>query len=102
MDARSAPGGILGHHAKDQLAQLFADWSSSQTSTMTGEPGPVQTKPDAVPANHGFWHDYNQRLLPAGPPPSNQKPEQLVGVPESRLGVASLQNHELLPKEKIF
>ena len=102
MDARGAPGGILGHHAKDKLAQFFADADSSQASTMTGEPGPVQTKPGAMPAHDGFWHGYHQRLLPAGPPPSNKNPEQLVGGPQSRFGVASLQNYELLSKEKVF
>ena len=64
LDARSTPGGILGDHAKDELAQLYADALSPHRDSMSREPRPICFESSSVPSHDGLRLDKNQSLLP--------------------------------------
>ena len=102
MNPRSAPCGILGHHAEDQLSQVFVGCLPSEGLSMAREPSPVQAESSPMPADHRLRaHDF-EGLLPLGPEPFDEHPEESIQWIQRRLGLASLQNKELLAKGEIF
>jgi hypothetical protein len=54
MDARSAPGRILGHHPENQILQFFTDSLSTHNDSMAGKPIPVQSEASAMPTKQQF------------------------------------------------
>jgi hypothetical protein len=52
MNQRRAPGGILGHHAEDELAEFNADALPAGANSMPREPGPIEPEAGAVPSHH--------------------------------------------------
>ena len=102
MNARRAPGGVLGYHAKDQLSQFPSDAFSSHTDPMPRKPGPIQPESCPMPANDGFGLDENQSPVPMSPEPAQHHPEQFVRKSKPRLRMLLFQDGELLSKSQIF
>ena len=84
MDARCAPGRVLGDHAEDEFAQFSAHISSTRGDTMSRDPFPVQHESGAMPSNDCVWLHKNQRALPFGPEATQCCPEQPVRGGEAR------------------
>jgi hypothetical protein len=78
MDARRAPGWILRNHPKYQVSNLLRNALSSDHSARSGDRPPVQREPSPVPSHDGFRTHYDQGLLPAGPEPLGNNPEELI------------------------
>jgi hypothetical protein len=74
MNARRAPGSILGHHAEDQFSQFFVDSFPTQDSLTARNPFPVQPESDSMPAYDRLWRNDDQGLLPFRPQPLWQEP----------------------------
>jgi hypothetical protein len=55
-----------------------------------------------VPTDHSFRCDYDERLLPPGPEPTNGNPEKLVEDAKARPRAAPLQHGELLPEDEVL
>ena len=98
VDARRAPGGVFGNHAKDQFAQLLADAFSSYSVQMPRKTRPIQLEPCPMPANNGLRLDKNQRPLPSRPKLPQHHPEQFIRRGKSRLRMLLLQYCKLLAK----
>ena len=98
----SAPGGILSHHAKDQLPRLFRKWFSSARATVAGTPPPIEPEAGTVPANHCFRGDDHQRSLPPWPETFGACPEQSINAVETWLGFSTLKDQELLAQGQIL
>src|SRR5208283_1043549 len=64
VNTRRAPGRILSNHTKDQGAKLFADTLPSSYLSNSGDPGPIQTKPRAMPVHDGSRSDQDERRPP--------------------------------------
>ena len=102
VNARRAPGGILGNHAKDELAQFSAGWLPARANASSRDPFPVQPESGAMPANDGVRLHDKKRLLPAGPEPAQHDPEQPIQRSETRLRMPGFQHGELLPQSEVF
>ncbi len=102
MNARRAPGGVLGDHAEDQFTQFLADAFSSSAVTMPREPRPIRLESRLMPANYGVRLDENQCPLPSRPDPLQHHPEQFVRGGKPRLRMLLLQYGELLAKCQVF
>jgi hypothetical protein len=96
VNARSSPGRILGNHAEDHGANLFADTLPSSHSSDSGDPGPIQAKPRPMPVHDRSRSDQNERFPPPGPERSQRNPEQLVQVSQSTARSLRVQSQQLL------
>jgi hypothetical protein len=90
VDARCAPGGILCHHAKDQIANFFRNPSSADPPAGFADSTPIECKPRSMPTDHGLGTDDHQGLFPFGPKPSRHYPEELIQGCEPWPGMPSL------------
>jgi len=101
MDARCAPGWVLGRHPKDQIANFLRKPSSTNLADV-GNGTPIEREPQSVPTHDGLRAHDHESLFPSGPKPPQQNPEELIecGQPWSRM--SSLQCRELLAKSHIF
>ena len=63
---------------------------------------PIQPEASAVPADHRFRSDDDERVLPTGPDPPSKYPEEPVEDAKARPWMPSLQNNELVPKCEVF
>jgi hypothetical protein len=102
VDARGTPGWVLGNHAEDELAQLYADMLSPRRRPMLRRPGPIRFESGAVPAHNRLWLDKDQCLFPSRPEPFQYHPEQSVENSKSWLRMCPPQDRELLPKRQVF
>jgi len=102
VNARCAPGWILGDHAKDEFVQLCADTLPASMSSMPREPSPIGFEASSVPANDGFGLDENQGLFPSRPDSPQHHLEQSIRSGKARLRKSPPQYLELLPKRQIF
>jgi hypothetical protein len=55
-----------------------------------------------VPADDGFGRDQDEGLLPIGPDPPSNHPEELIEKLEIRARMSTLQRDELLTQSKIL
>src|SRR5437879_9455319 len=78
VDARCAPGGILCHHAKDQIANFFRNPFPADPPAGFGDRTPIECKPRSLPTDHGLGTDDHLGLFPFGPKPSRHDPEHLI------------------------
>jgi hypothetical protein len=62
----------------------------------------MQTKASPVPTEHGFGGDDNEGLLPSGPEPAGDDPEDLIKHLQSWPGMLSFQYGELLAEGEIL
>jgi hypothetical protein len=102
VNARSSPGRILGNHAEDHGANLFADTLPSSHSSDSGDPGPIQAKPRPMPVHDRSRSDQNERFPPPGPERSQRNPEQLVQVSQSTARSLRVQSQQLLTESQVF
>ena len=102
MNARCAPGAILGDHAKDEGPQFLVHAFSSHTLATAGEPGPIELEPSAMPTNDRLGLNDEERLLPARPEFAEGNPKQPIWSGKSRLWMPMCQDFELLPQGKVF
>ena len=102
MNAWGTPGWILGDHAEDELAQLFADALPARANLMPREPSPIHLESGTVPSHDSLRLNEDQHLPPTRPKPPQHHPEQPVRRSEPRLRMPPLQDRELLPKRKVF
>src|ERR1035438_684335 len=65
VNARRAPGWVLGDHGEDEFAQFFAYALSSHTVPISREPRPIQLESCPMPADDGLRLDENQRPFPS-------------------------------------
>ena len=79
MDTRRTPRRILRDHLVNQLAYLLGNSpTTTDSSSHFAEHGPVQFEACPVPANHGFWQDEHECVLPLSPKAADYNPEQSV------------------------
>ena len=79
MDAGCPPRRIFRFHTADQLADLLADFRTSDLSGATTQsPKPPEAK--AMPGHHGVRLDEEQGIRPVGPPTAECHPEQPIQV----------------------
>ena len=52
-----------------------------------------------MPAHDGFGRNDDERVLPSGPDPSSDYPEELIEWVDARARMSTLQRDELLTKE---
>jgi len=102
MNAGRSPGRVLGHHAEDQIPQLFACRPPSCAPSPSRDPCPIALEPSPVPANNLFGLDDDERPLPARPEPPEYHPEEAIRQSKPWLRVPYLQGRELLPQSKDF
>jgi hypothetical protein len=55
-----------------------------------------------VPAHDGFGRNDDERVLPSGPGPSSDYPEELIEWVDARVRMSTLQGNELLTQSKIL
>jgi len=83
MDARDAPGGIVGNHLLDGLTPMSAEaWPSLTPATALSPP--ERPKSTLVSPDHGFGLDDNQRIPPALPDTAQKNPHHAVLVLQRR------------------
>jgi len=102
LNARRAPGKILGILAEDQLAQFPADAFSSHMDPMPREPRPLQLEPSPVPTNNSLRLDENERPLPARPEPPKDHPKDSVRNAKPPLRTPSLQEFKLFSQRQVL
>ena len=102
VNAGRAPSRVLGHHAKDQISNFFRDSSPTNHSAGLGDGTPVECESRSMPADHGLRSHDEESLLPSGPEPSGQDPEELIECSESWPRVPAFQCRELLAKSQVF
>ncbi len=102
MNARRAPGGILGDHPEDKSAQFFARWSSSSANTMPRDPFPVQFESLAMPANNRLGLHDEECLFPSGPESSQHHPKQPIRRGTARLRMLGTHDSKLLPQGQVL
>jgi len=102
VDARRAPGGVVGDHVEDQLAQFFSHALSSRTVPMARKPSPVEPEPRPMPANDSLRLDEDHCRFPSRPKPPQDHPEYLVRSGKAGLRMLLFQNGELLTKGQIL
>src|SRR5271157_2894195 len=76
-------------HFQDQITKLGFDRGPPQWARTTLPP-PVQTKPAAVPADHGLRPDEDECMAPSGPEPRQPHPEDSIGFSESNSSPCAL------------
>src|ERR1700746_966472 len=102
VNARRSPGRILGDHAEDQGANLFADALPPSCMSDSGDPSPIQTKPRPMPVHDGSRSDQDERLPPPGPDRSQRNPEQLVQGSQSTARSLRVQSQQLPTESQVF
>jgi hypothetical protein len=102
VNARSAPGWILGYHAKNQIPRLLGDSLSSRDSSVAGKPIPIEPETGSMPADDRLRSDDYQNLLPFRPHPSDGNPKEAIKSSKPWPRLPALQNHKLLPKNQIL
>ncbi len=102
MNTRRAPSWILSNHAKNQLANIFADSLATQNCVSLRQELPIQPESCAVPGDHGSGSNDQQTAFPAGPQFSNRDPKQPIKRFQPWVFVLALQDRELLAQSKIF
>jgi hypothetical protein len=63
---------------------------------------PIKLKASATPPDHGLRANDDESLLPSGPEPSGNYPEEFVAHSEARHGSSSPENHQLLAESQVF
>jgi len=102
VDARNVPSWVLGNHAEDELAQVYADALPARSRSVSRKPCPIRFESGTVPANDCLRLDEDQRLLPSRPEPFKHHPEQHIENSKSRLWMSLLQDGKLLPESQIL
>jgi len=102
VNTRRAPGGILGNHTEDELAQFPARRLPANLILPSRDPSPVQPKSSFVPADNGIRLDEYQHPFPSRPQSPQQNPKQFVERRKSRLRMPLPQDRKLLPQSHIF
>jgi hypothetical protein len=100
VNARRAPGRVLGNDPEDEVAQFLAHALPARTISMPREPRPVQFESGAVPADYRLWLDEKQYALPSRPESPQEYPEEFIGCAQFRLRMFSAQDGELLAKRE--
>src|SRR5215475_3730095 len=76
---RGAPRvGFSGHYPEDQCSKVRRQFFPTDSFSCLGDPTPVQSKTGAMPANHSFRSDHEERLLPFRPEAAFEHPEEPV------------------------
>jgi hypothetical protein len=101
MDSGTSPGRVRIGHFADEIADILSNSRATSTTTF-GKPIPIKRKPFPMPADDGFWLDYDQALLPSLPNGREAGPEQAVSPFQARMGFFPFQNGQLLAKSKVF
>src|ERR1017187_214995 len=88
---RGTPAGIFLRHAANQLANL---WCGGWSAELGGprSPAPEQPKAGAMPADHGFWGNDDQRFAPPKPQSAKRHPEDAIRPAQSGARALSLQH----------
>ena len=84
MDARCSPRWVLGNHPEDQVSHSFRRRHSPDARPGFRNQPPVQTESGPVPADYGFGRDDDEGLLPTGPDPPSNYPEDFIEDAEAR------------------
>jgi hypothetical protein len=91
-----SPSRILSNHPKDQSPNFLRRLSSSHLRPGPGDQPPVSAETDPVPPDYSLRCNYDQRLFPLCPEPTDRNPEELVEPAYSGLRMPTLQHGELL------
>lgn len=102
MDARCAPGGVLGYHSEDQITNFFGNALSTEDPGHPGDGSPIQCKSGAMPADHRLRAHNDEGLLPSCPESARENPEGFVEQAKVRPRVKPFQNSELLTQHEVF
>lgn len=102
VNARCAPGRVLGDHAKDNFAQFPANALPSRTDPMPRTPSPVVLEPGTMPADDRFGLNDDERLLPARPESAKGDPKQPIRHCHARPRTPMCQHGKLLAQGQIL
>jgi hypothetical protein len=100
VDLRRAPVGVLLCQAPNQDANFLGD--SRPAAKRPRFPTPVQAETSAMPTDDRFGLDDYQRILPARPSRSQDRPEESIQRAQRRPGPSPLQDGYLLAKREDF
>ena len=98
MDTRSSPEGIRHTHLPNEVSSFLRHFRPPGHTAPTF-PGPIQTKPFAMPGNYGLRFDDCQRRAPTRPQPGQPHPEHTIGGTEADTpSLRPSKDHDLLPQ----
>ncbi len=78
VNPRCSPGLILGYHAKDEVAQVFAHTLSAGHFSVAGEPCPIRLETRPMPTKDGVGPNDDQSPFPARPKPLKNHPKESI------------------------
>ena len=96
VNAGGMPGGILGHHPEDELADFLCHGSSADGFADARYEPPVELKSCTVPSDDGLGRYHNEGFVPRGPEATEDNPEQLVHRGKSGAAALSFEHDQLL------
>ena len=102
MNARCAPGRVLGDQMEDEFAQFLADALSSYAGSMPRKPRPIQLESRPMPTDNCARLYDEKGLLPSRPDPAQDDPKEPVRSREPGQRMLGSQNRELLPQCQVF
>src|SRR5215472_4609456 len=77
-NAGSSPARVLSHHLADEIPDFLGCRFSTHRLSNLRNQTPVATESSSVPADHRFRSDQKESLLPSGPEPVRQNPENPI------------------------
>src|SRR4030095_10742917 len=95
MDARRAPGWILGLHAPNQPLYFHADARATK-AFRPRSPSPEQAKPSTMPGHHSIWLYDDQGIRPPRPQTAKGDPKCPVKIAKVRPRLFPLEHDQLL------
>ena len=102
MDARRAPGRVLGNYLEDQVTNFFGDPSPSKLLANSRDQFPIQPEPCSVPTDNSFGRDDNENLFPSRPESTDRDPEEPANQCQIWPRMPTFQDGELLTKREIL
>src|ERR1035441_6908924 len=102
MNARSTPGGVLGHHLENQIPNFSRNLLAASSPAHFAKEGPIQAESSLVPAGHSVRSDQIEALLPVGPELAQGNPKQFVEQTQSGFRMPAFQDEELLAKSEVL
>ena len=100
VDARRAPGRILGGHPANEGPDLGRCARSSSAGPRL--PAPVPPEPLAMPADDGLGLDDGERFPPSRPAAAQGKPEESIGRAETRSRLLPSEDSKLLSEREVL
>jgi hypothetical protein len=102
MYSGCAPGRVLRHHSKYEVADFLRNPSSAKQPAGSGDETPIECESRSVPTYHRLRAHHDESLFPSRPEPPRQNPEELIECFEPGPRMPPLQCRQLLAKNEIL